>query len=414
MPKPIPLSPEILQSYVSEYFRRWRKLALAIYQQFGAVWIYDQQTLLARAKKFRETFTHYLPSSDFFYAMKCNNFPRISEALANNDWGLDVSSGEELLVALKTSAPKIVFSGPGKTPREHLLALKNHRRVTILLDSFGELARLQKLAKAQKKVIKVGVRITPPLKNSWRKFGIALTDLEKFFSAAEKCANVNLCGLQFHSSWNLTPNAQITAIRKIGAAIKKLPDKFAKKIEFFDIGGGFWIERGDWQTYYGATKKRVVKPLQHFYQPANSLDNFAQAISNAVKKNIFPYCQPHICFEPGRWLANDALHLIMAVVDVKTADLAITEVGTNVVGLDRYETDYAPILNLSRPSPDEKSCEIMGALCTPRDWWGYSYFGKSLTNGDILFIPDQGAYSYCLQQKFIKPLLDVVVIDEHF
>ena len=86
----------------------------------------------------------------------------------------------------------------------------------------------------------------------------------------------------------------------------------------------------------------------------------------------------------------------------------ITDAGTSAVGWERFETDYFPVLNLSRPAMTEKECLILGSLCTPHDVWGYRYFGKEIRQGDILMIPTQGAYTYSLRQKFIKAVPPVL------
>jgi diaminopimelate decarboxylase len=101
----------------------------------------------------------------------------------------------------------------------------------------------------------------------------------------------------------------------------------------------------------------------------------------------------------------------MTVVDKKAADLIITDAGTNAIGWERFEIDYFPVLNLTRPSMSERPCLILGSLCTPHDVWGYSYFGKKICEGDVLMIPCQGAYTYSLRQNFIKPEPEVVVME---
>ena len=106
------------------------------------------------------------------------------------------------------------------------------------------------------------------------------------------------------------------------------------------------------------------------------------------------------------------MHILLQVIDRKADDLVITDGGINMVGWERYEADYCPIINLSRPSLDEKECLVAGSLCTPHDIWGYSYFGEEIQSGDILLIPDQGAYTYSLRQQFIKPLPAVIVRPE--
>ncbi|HNX26337.1 MAG TPA: decarboxylase, partial [Phycisphaerae bacterium] len=55
--------------------------------------------------------------------------------------------------------------------------------------------------------------------------------------------------------------------------------------------------------------------------------------------------------------------------------------------------------------------ELAGSLCTPHDIWGREFWGKSIAKGDILLIPEQGAYTYSLKQEFIKPLPACVVTE---
>jgi diaminopimelate decarboxylase len=121
-----------------------------------------------------------------------------------------------------------------------------------------------------------------------------------------------------------------------------------------------------------------------------------------------------MCAEPGRWLCNDAMHLLLTVVDKKASDLVVTDAGTNAIGWERFETDYFPVINLSRPEAIEHECYVLGSLCTPHDVWGYSYWGKDIQPGDILMIPTQGAYTYSLRQEFIKPLPEVMMLKKEY
>ena len=141
----------------------------------------------------------------------------------------------------------------------------------------------------------------------------------------------------------------------------------------------------------------------HFFEEFGGL-------SAEIHEHLLPIVPCRICLEPGRWICNDAVQLLISVVDKKAADLVITDAGTNTIGWERFETDYCPILNLTRPSLNEQPCHILGSLCTPHDIWGYMYFGDDIRPGDILFIPAQGAYTYSLRQNFIKPLPAVVTI----
>jgi diaminopimelate decarboxylase len=159
-----------------------------------------------------------------------------------------------------------------------------------------------------------------------------------------------------------------------------------------------------------AIGKSFPDPMKHFFRAADPLDVFAWDLERAINEHIFPHVQCRICFEPGRWICHDAMHLVMTVIDKKAQDLVITDAGTNAVGWERFESDYFPVLNLTRPSLKEITCDVLGSLCTPHDVWGNACWGEGIEPGDVLMIPTQGAYTYSLRQHFIKPLPSVVTI----
>ena len=150
----------------------------------------------------------------------------------------------------------------------------------------------------------------------------------------------------------------------------------------------------------------------HYINPANGIETFAEQLAQVINERIKPLLDCKICFEPGRWICNDAMHILLSVIDQKAKDLVITDAGTNAIGWERFETDYFPVLNLTQSQMTEKPCHILGSLCTPHDVWGYAYFGKDIQEKDILMLPTQGAYTYSLRQRFIKPLPRVVTINE--
>ncbi len=382
-------------------------------------YIFEPQILKKKSDDFRQAFSFLMPDTSFYFAMKCNNHPEMSSEMMKNGYGLDVSSGLELEQALSLGCDDIVFSGPGKTQNEHILALKHSSRVKILVDSFGELERLKTIAEAMQTHIRIGVRLTTNPKMLWRKFGILPERLEEFYLQTTKCGFIHFEGLQFHTSWNLNPSVQCEFIRKIGDVLGTVSWQCRKSIKFIDIGGGYWPEQGEWMHYETTNIGMVEKAIEsldeetrktHYRSPSQPISFFAQEISKTIKENIFPKVNCKICFEPGRWICNDSIQLFLTVVDIKEPDIAITDAGTNTIGWDRFEYDYFPIINMTRPSLEEKRFNILGALCTPHDVWGYNYFGEDLKEGDILMIPMQGAYTWSLRQNFIKPIPGFITV----
>lgn len=412
------LAPERLQTFVSYYFDRRDTYLRILAKHPAPLYLQESSVLRARALRMKNAFKDLLPEVAFYFAVKSNNHPHVAGVLIDEGFGLDVSSGLELEMALNLGAQAIVFSGPGKTTEELRLAVTHADRVVILMDSFGELERLASLATAMDTTVRCGVRLTVNPTGLWRKFGIPLQDLPAFLDAARRHAHVNLTGLQFHTSWNLSPEPQIAFIIALGETLATLPAVARASIEFIDIGGGYWPEQGEWLqaagTPEGKQREALGQPAgdggAHYHLPAMSIETFAEALSAAIETHLLSSVACRICLEPGRWICNDAVQLLLSVVDKKAPDLVITDAGTNTVGWERFETDYFPVLNLTRPSLEEKSCHILGSLCTPHDVWGYTYFGTDIQPGDILMIPTQGAYTYSLRQTFIKPLPRVYTV----
>ena len=414
-----PLFPEAsLRAFVEHHFDRRAGYMEMIRKHPPPLYLLETSVLEARARRFKAAFQGVLPDTAFYYAMKSNNHPDVAGCLLKQGFGLDVSGGPELSIALGLGAGDIIFSGPGKTDSELHLAVEHADRVTILMDSFGELARLEAAAASRGTAVRAGVRLTTNPSGLWRKFGIAPDRLAAFFDAARSCPHIRLRGLQFHTSWNLSPEAQTTFIEMLGGVLRKLPECCLRDIAFIDIGGGYWPEQGEWLHPGGTPEGQIRKALgqnvatasPRYRIPSQPIESFAGALSPAIQRHLRSIVPCRICFEPGRWMVNDAMHILVSVVDKKAPDLVITDAGTNAVGWERYETDYFPVINLTRPAMREHPCHVLGSLCTPHDVWGYAYWGEEIEPGDVLLIPTQGAYTYSLRQEFIKPLPVVVVI----
>jgi diaminopimelate decarboxylase len=382
------------------------------------LYVVDRGGLAADYRRLDNAFSRLPGGVDIFYAMKSNNMPEISRILLDEGSGLDVSSGLELEKALDAGARSIVFSGPGKTDDELSCAIENAEKVTLMIDSFGELERLDILTRSRNILVNAGVRLTTRPDGLWRKFGIHLKELRKFFEIADRCPFIQLEGLQFHTSWNLTPEAHVDFISELGMALAALPGAIQREIRFIDLGGGFWPEQGEWLRAAGTgpgSLRNLLQPERPdlstaYLLESSGIDVFAAEIGEALQRSLPESVDCRFLIEPGRWLCHQNVHILMTAVDVKAPDIVITDAGTNAVGWERFEHDYFPVVNLSDPDLKECGCCVFGPLCTPHDVWGYSYFGGRIEPGDLLLVPSQGAYTYSLRQEFIKPLPETVVV----
>ena len=166
------LEDEVICAYVRSFLSQ-RQLFLDFSRRHGTpVYLFDENILLQRAEEFTTTFSKEIPGLRSFFAMKSNNHPAVAQSLVGFGLGLDVSSGLELESALATGCQHILFSGPGKTEAQLDLAVANSEVVTVLIDSFGELDRLERVSGLRNVLVCSGVRLTTEEKGLWRKFGV--------------------------------------------------------------------------------------------------------------------------------------------------------------------------------------------------------------------------------------------------
>jgi diaminopimelate decarboxylase len=417
------LPKETLKEYVNSVIDK-TELFLTSASRFGTPqYLFHEPSLSSQIAKFQKAFSKYFDRYQIFYALKSNSFPGICKRVVEAGMGLDVSSGSELCMGLATGCRDIIFSGPGKTDEELLLAIRHRQRLTLLLDSMGELERLSALLKRQKchgESLKVGIRVRGSQQVVWNKFGIPLRDLAAFLEKAMSVEGAEPCGIQFHTSWNLDPTAQVTMLNEIGSHIRKhVPANLLQSLRFLDVGGGFWPEQGEWLNPQNTIKGKIIQlldpearfRLRHYYLDASPLEHFASEIAEALSRQGPPLRDVEVWAEPGRWISTPAMHILLTVVDKKDHRIVITDGGTNLLGWERPLNEFIPLINLTKPSLQERSFKIFGSLCTPYDIWGTSVFGDSIEPGNVLVVPDQGAYTYSLRQSFIKPLPGVIRYD---
>ena len=413
-----PIDHERMEKFVSSC-NEHAFLFMQVVADYGSpLYVVDRGGLVRDLNRLREAFARLPGEVDIFYALKSNSMPEIMSVLVREGAGIDVSSGMELGRAVKAGAKSIIFSGPGKTDEELSSVIDHAGRVTLMIDSFGELDRIDRLTRDRNVVIRAGVRLATGSDGLWRRFGIPLSELRSFIEKADRCPFIELEGLQFHTSWNLTPGAQVSFIEKLGETLSELPVMLLRELEFIDLGGGYWPEHGEWLRS-GGTEAGMLRNLlmpekpdttSRYIMESTDIETFAGEIAAALRRSLPKQVACRFFIEPGRWLCHQNMHILMTVVDVKADDMIITDAGTGAVGWERYEHDYFPVINLSSPGSVEHQCGIFGPLCTPHDVWGYSCFGGRAGQGDVLLVPAQGAYTYSLRQEFIKPLPGIAVV----
>lgn len=296
-------------------------------------YVYDQEFLDESIDTFINTFQRYIPNFQAYYAIKLNHHSFIVKRVVNLGMGLDVASARELNIALKTGAEKIVYYSPAKSESDLEIALKHADKVRINIDSFHELHLLGKLVGQLKTEIECGVRIHTPRHGEWTKYGIPLQLLKTFLETAGKYPLLKLNGIHFHQSRNKNISFYINTIRDLSNYLKKnfTPDQL-KSIKFIDFGGGFEPYKSEGIVIKDGLNWPKYKILQ-----TPTIERYANAISSAIKKHLDPIIDCTYLSEPGRYICNSAMHIVLSVFDIKDKANCILNGGVNMVGWQRFE-----------------------------------------------------------------------------
>lgn len=165
--------------------------------------------------------------------------------------------------------------------------------------------------------------------------------------------------------------------------ILNLKNKLSIDIEFIDFGGGFAAPFG----------KNLDLP------DYKELKDSLEALLN---KHFKVNSRPIIAFESGRYLTATSGCLIGTVQSVKESkgkkycilDFGINHLG-GMSGLRRIPTIELNILKSGLSAEDYTKMEnvtIVGPLCTPLDYLAKNVCISKLQPGDVVFVPNVGAY----------------------
>ena len=326
------------------------------------------------------------------YAVKANSNLGILREIKKNNLGADVVSGGELMKALKAGIKpkKIVFSGVGKLAEEIKYAI-NKNILLINAESKSEILEIEKIAKAKKKIVSVGIRLNPNTDaktlnqistgKKENKFGVNQKIFLQLVNILKKSKNLNLKCLSVHIGSQILSHKPYQNMLKV---VNKVIKKSNYNFEYIDLGGGMGID----------------------YDHNNSKLNFkeySKNIENFLKKNN---CK--IIFEPGRSIVGNAAVLITKVVYIKEGfkkDFIILDVAMNDLIRPALYGAKHKIMPLKRSNKiSKKSYEFVGPICESTDTFATIKNYQKLSEKDYLIFCDVGAYGMSLASNYnVRP-----------
>ncbi len=390
---------------------------IELVEEFGTpLFVFDQETVVSRCRQYMSGFAGGPVPMEIVYAAKAFISLAFCRLIAEEGLSIDVSSGGELFMALKADFPvdRIYMHGNNKTPAELESALEN-RVGTIVVDSFDELAALDRLAGTVGRRQRILLRLTPGIKPDTHqyiqtgqvdsKFGFGIDD-GTAGKAVDIClnssTNLDLVGFHVHIG------SQIFALEAYAKSIEILI-KFTADIqrhlkfspEILNLGGGLGIKylTGDEPTSIGDFAKVI----------------FCAVESESEKAGL---ALPKLAIEPGRSIVGNACVTLYRVGTIKEVPGVRTYISVDGGMSDNirpmlYGARYGALLANKIGSEPVKTVTVAGKHCESGDVLIKDIKLPEIEVGDILCTPATGAYGYVMANNFnMQPKPAVVLVKD--
>ena len=356
--------------------------------RFGSpAYVYDLDVVERRVAELRAA----LPAgARIFYSVKANPLPSIVATLAELGLAAEVSSLGELQLALAHGfEPRdVLFTGPGKSESE--LAAAVAAGVTWLsCESTLEFSRATSIAHRLRRSLNVLLRLHLPMRAGFRldmsragsQFGMDSESLSALWQRAlAQPGPVRVAGVHVYAG---TQVGDVATLSECFAAalegIRALCAGIAVP-EVIDFGGGF-----PW-------------PYAEEQSPPPDLGGLRARLDTLLAARAWPGLG--CWFESGRYLSASCGTLLTTVVDVKRCNgkaFVVVDAGINHLGGMgglRRVPQAQPSIRLLRVADDSRpgAKEVVGPLCTPLDYLARDWSCPDIAPGDVLAVPNVGAY----------------------
>lgn len=370
-------------------------------ERFGTpLYVIDEQRVRENYRRFYNAFADRWPSVLVCYALKANSNLAVVEILRGEGAGADISSENELRIALNAKIPgnKMVFNGNHKTPRELELAINND--VLVNVDSFQELEVVNKVALRLGKRARIGFRVNPDVKTPTHpyiatglresKFGFDVASGQAFdaYKLAARMANVEVTGIHAHiGSQILDARPFEEEAEKLMALVVEIKEKLDIYISFVDFGGGIGIP---------------YKPDDTELQPAQVAERVVGVVERVVNEKGLG--KPTLAFEPGRYIVGDAGVLLARAGYIKERPgipiWVAVDAGMNALIRPALYGAYHHIELANKIREKNKVLvNVAGPLCESGDFLGKERKLPKVEQGDLAVIFDVGAYGLAMSSQ---------------
>lgn len=333
------------------------------------------------------------------YSVKTNNHPLMLQlALERNLYAEVVSKAEyELAKSVGFPDTKIIYNGPVKGETQYT-AYEQGAKINI--DNLTELKDMISYIEQNKSKRRgLGLRVNFNLEaevpgetatgEDVGRFGICVEngDLDRAIQALQE-NTIELEGLHIHYT---TQSRSLNVYRAIAQKVVEICSRHQIKLQYIDIGGGFW-------------GGRIVEGKP-------TMPQYAEAIADVLKQYFST--DTILILEPGSAMSATVIDYYTTIVSVKD----IRE--TRIVTVDGSSLHVNPFMNARNqsvvlPELGEKVIEkqeICGGTCMEKDRFMTIMKKGELQAGSQIIFTNAGAYTISAASDFIVPRAKVYLAE---
>ncbi len=377
------------------------------------LYLFDEFSLRSKCREFRSEFGQRYADTTVIYASKAFLDKALAVIFKEEGLGLDVVSGGELTIAQSVAYPMdmVYFHGNNKSAEEIGLALKNHIG-RIVVDGFEELGILAELAEETGHIPDILLRLTPGVDPHTHehittgviggKFGFPIFGAGEAVAQAMAAPSLNLVGLHFHLGSLISEvhpyREAIEAVLDFAADMK---ERLGFELEELNIGGGFAVQY---------TLDSPVPPVSFYAEAVVS-----QVASKCRQLKLTP---PTLIIEPGRAIvaqAGVALYRVGITKDIPGVKRYVFVDGgmADNIRPALYGARYEAVVANKVLESEAGQVTIAGRFCESGDILIRDINLPSVSSGDIIAVPDCGAYCLPLQSSYnASPRPAVVMVGQ--
>lgn len=381
-------------------------------QEGSPAYVLDEADFRARARAFKEAFSAY----DVFYAGKAFLSTTTVRWLAEEGLHLDVCSGGELTVAERAGFPmaRIGYHGNNKTEPELARALELGVG-RIIVDSFVEIERLERLTASLGRSARVMIRVTAGVEahtheyiataHEDQKFGFSITSGDAFDAVrrVHDAAGLDLLGLHSHIGSQIFDSSGFeVAARRVLALHARVSEEIGVEMPEMDLGGGFGI------AY--TTQDDPSDPAQLATEMSKIVEHECKALG---------ITEPRLSIEPGRAIVGPSMCTVYTVGTVKEVALdggarrtyvSVDGGMSDNIRTALYDADYSATLASRASAAPATLARVVGKHCEAGDIVVKDEFlPGDIAPGDLVAVPGTGAYCRSMASNYNHALRPPVI-----